>query len=200
MNAQPQEKKKITPEEYLEFEKTADIKHEYFNGEIFAMTGATPKHNLINANIISELRNHFVADNSGCRVYPGDQRVKIEAIDKFTYPDISIACEDIRFTDDSIPSLLNPLVIIEVLSDSTEAYDRGIKFRHYRLIPSLQEYILVSQHSCLVEKFFRSEEGKWLYSAHEDIEQTITIQSANCEIALSEMYRWIELQTGDGAD
>ncbi|MFO7886049.1 MAG: Uma2 family endonuclease [Desulfobacteraceae bacterium] len=84
MNAQPQEKRKITPEEYLEFEKTADIKHEYLNGEIFAMTGAKPEHNLINANIISELRNRFVADNSRCRVYPGDQRVKIEAIDKFT--------------------------------------------------------------------------------------------------------------------
>jgi len=194
MNVQPQEKREITSEEYLELERTSEDRHEYFNGEIFAMVGAKPEHNLINTNIVSELRSSFVTDSSTCRVYPSDQRVKIEAIEKFTYPDISIACGDIRFTDDSIPSLLNPLVIIEILSDSTEAYDRGIKFRHYRLIPSLQEYVLVSQTHCQVERYVSSEDGSWNYLSYESIEQTMTLESIKCDIALSEIYRWVEFQ------
>ncbi|MBF0469321.1 MAG: Uma2 family endonuclease [Desulfamplus sp.] len=193
MNAQPQNKEGITPEEYLEFEKNSETRHEYFDGEIFAMTGASPGHNLINTNIASELRNHFIAKGSACRIYQSDQRVKIESIDKFTYPDISVACEG-RFADGSIPSLLNPVVIIEILSDSTELYDRGVKFQHYRLIPSLKEYILVSQHSCLVEKFVRSNGGKWVFSSYEGMDKTIIIEAVQCEIALSEVYRWVNFQ------
>ncbi|MFP4307175.1 MAG: Uma2 family endonuclease [Desulfococcaceae bacterium] len=187
----------MTPAEYLEFERTSETKHEYFDGEVFAMAGAKPNHNLINANLISELRNRMVADESTCRVYPSDQRIKIEAIEKYTYPDISIACENIEFEDDSIPSLLNPVVIIEILSESTEAYDRGKKFTHYRLIPSLREYLLVSQDHCQVETYMRSEVGRWIYSSSESLENKIKIESIDCDLSLSEIYRWIEFEDGD---
>jgi Uma2 family endonuclease len=187
----------MTPAEYLEFERTSETKHEYFDGEVFAMAGAKPNHNLINANLISELRNRIVADESTCRVYPSDQRIKIEAIEKYTYPDLSIACGNIEFDDDSIPSLLNPVVVIEILSESTEAYDRGKKFTHYRLIPSLREYVLVSQDHCQVETYMRRDVGRWIYSSSESLEDKIKIESVDCEISLSEIYRWIEFEDGD---
>jgi len=192
-----QEKLRMTPAEYLEFERTSEIKHEYFDGEVFAMAGAKPNHNLINANIVSELRNRIVANESTCRIYPSDQRIKVEAIEKYTYPDISIACENIEFDDDSIPSLLNPVVIIEILSESTEAYDRGKKFMHYRLIPSLREYVLVSQDHCQVETYMRSDAGRWIYSSHENLENMFNVEPVNCEISLSEIYRWIVFEDGD---
>ena len=192
-----QEKLRMTPAEYLEFERTSEIKHEYFDGEVFAMAGAKPNHNLINANIVSELRNRIVANESTCRIYPSDQRIKVEAIEKYTYPDISIACENIEFDDDSIPSLLNPVVIIEILSESTEAYDRGKKFMHYRLIPSLREYVLVSQDHCQVETYMRSDVGRWIYFSHENLENMFNVEPVNCEISLSEIYRWIVFEDGD---
>lgn len=193
--APSQEKRRMTPAEYLEFEKTSETKHEYVDGEVFAM--AKPNHNLINANLISELRNRIVAGESNCRVYPSDQRIKIEAIEKYTYPDISIACEDIEFEDDSIPSLLNPVVVIEILSESTEAYDRGKKFTHYRLIPSLREYVLVSQDHCQVETYMRSDVGRWIYSSAESLEDVVTIDSLDSDISLSEIYRWIVFEDGN---
>lgn len=188
MNAQPQERIKMTREEYLYFEKTSEIKHEYFDGEIFAMTGASLNHNRISRNIAGELIN--VLKGSSCENFTGDMRVKVEAIEKYTYPDIAIVCGEIELEDKKgLDTLLNPIVIIEILSDSTEAYDRGDKFYHYRLIPSLREYILVSQKKCQVEKYVRDDDnGVWLYSSCEGMEHTTIIESIKCKLPLAEIY------------
>jgi len=187
MNAKPQENLKITLEEYLEFERNSEIKHEYFDGEIFAMTGASLNHNRISRNIAGELTN--MLKGSSCENFTGDMRVKVEAIEKYTYPDIAVVCGEIELEEKrGVDTLLNPIVIIEILSESTEAYDRGDKFSHYRLIPSLCEYILVSQKRCQVEKYVRGDEGVWLYSSYEGMKQTAIIESIKCELPLSGIY------------
>lgn len=193
MNAQPQKKTRMTPEEYLEFERTSEIKHEYFEGEIFAMVGASLNHNKISINLVRELGNRL--KDSSCDLFSNDLRVKVQEIDKYTYPDIVIVCGDIDLEKESgMETLLNPMVIIEVLSDSTEAYDRGTKFQHYRLIPSLQEYILVSQHSYLVERYVRSEDGGWRYFSYENVEHTMEIESVKCKLMLSDIYYRVEFR------
>jgi len=187
MNPQPQGKTRMTPEEYLELERVSEIKHEYFAGEIFAMVGASLNHNQISGNIFGELRNKL--KQSACRPFVNDLRVKVQEIDKYTYPDIVVVCGDIELEKESgMETLLNPIVIIEILSYSTEAYDRGTKFHHYQLIKSLQEYILVSQNSCLVEKFVRSHDDEWIYRSHDNMEKTISIESVKCELMLSDIY------------
>lgn len=191
MNAQPQEKTGMSPEDYLEFERTSEIRHEYFNGEIFAMVGASLNHNQIHVNVLTELRNQL--KTSPCRPFSNDMRVKVQEIDKYTYPDIVIVCGDIELEKTGgMETLINPVVIIEILSNSTEAYDRGTKFQHYRLIPSLQEYILISQYSCLVEKFIRGDEGSWLYFSYEEMGQIMIIKAIKCELPLQEIYHQVE--------
>jgi len=193
MNAQSQRKEKMTPQEYLEFERTTEIRHEYFDGEIFAMVGASLNHNRINGNILQKLKNQI--EGSSCDAFSSDMRVKVETIGKYTYPDVVIVCGDIKLEDEKFDTLLNPVVIIEILSDSTEAYDRGDKFTHYRLIPSLQEYLLVSQKRGQVEKYVRSEDGSWIYLSYENIEHTVVIiESVKCELMLSDIYYRVEFQ------
>lgn len=188
----PQEKQKMTPEDYLEFEKNSELRHEYFDGEIFTMVGARKNHNRVNSNVSRMLGNQLL--NRSCDVFISDMRVKIPEIEKYTYPDIVVACDKVEFAEEELDSLLNPVVIIEILSDTTESYDRGLKFTHYRLIESLQEYILISQYHCQVEKFKRDndKQGIWFYSSVEDINSSIKIDSINCELALSEVYHRVE--------
>ncbi|SLM28818.1 conserved hypothetical protein [Desulfamplus magnetovallimortis] len=188
MNAQPQKIISVTPEEYLEFERNSGIRHEYFEGEIFAMVGARKNHNLINTNIIMELGSKLKASGSFCKVFSNDMRVKVQENGKYTYPDIAVACNKIDFEDDKLDTLLNPVVIFEILSNSTEAYDRGIKFQHYQLIPSLQEYILVSQYNSIAEVYSRGKDGSWQYTAKTEMAQVIKIKSINCELSLSDIY------------
>ncbi|MBF0200207.1 MAG: Uma2 family endonuclease [Desulfamplus sp.] len=188
MNAQPQENLKITPEEYLEFERNSEIKHEYFDGEIFAMTGASLNHNLINANITAELQSKLKSNGSTCSVFSNDMRVKVLKNGKYTYPDVVIACDEIQLEDDEFDTLINPVVIIEVLSNSTEAYDRGKKFEHYQLIPSLKEYILVSQHACRMEKYARRDNFKWLYSSYNEPGESMEIDVIGCKLLLLDIY------------
>jgi len=197
MNAQPQKKTRMTPEEYLEFERNSDIKHEYFAGDIFTMVGARKNHILIGANITAELVSKFAAGNSTCRVLPNDMRVKIQNDSGYAYPDISIACGDIEFEDNNFDTLMNPIIIIEILSKSTEAFDRGDKFAYYRLIPSLQEYILVSQKRHRIERFVRKDDGTWSMFLYEDIKQTMSMETIDCEVPLSVIYRWIEFDDAD---
>ncbi|MBF0242932.1 MAG: Uma2 family endonuclease [Desulfamplus sp.] len=186
----PQEKQRMTPEDYLEFEKNSELKHEYFDGEIFAMVGARKNHNRVSSNTSRILGNQLL--NRPCDVFISDMRVKIPEIEKYTYPDIVVACDKVEFIEEELDSLLNPVVIIEILSDTTESYDRGLKFTHYRLIESLQEYILISQYHCQVEKFKRDKEGTWVYSSVEDMKASVKIDSINCELALSEIYYRVE--------
>ncbi|MBF0259246.1 MAG: Uma2 family endonuclease [Desulfamplus sp.] len=191
MNAQALKKSTMTPEEYLDFEKTSEERNEYFNGEIFAMVGASLNHNQISMNLGRELGVQL--KDSPCRPFSNDLRVKIQQIDKYTYPDVVIVCGNIELEKSGgMETLLNPVVIIEILSDSTELYDRGTKFHHYRLIPSLQEYILVSQHSCLVEKYVKSDEEQWIYTSYEQMDKIMAIESVKCELILSDIYYRVE--------
>src|SRR5262249_54874860 len=141
MSVQP--RRWYTPEEYLALEEDADFKSEYFGGEIFAMAGASEEHNTITANVVAEVRQQF--RGTPCRVYTSDMRVKGEATGLYTYPDVVAACGERRFERRGTDSLLNPTVIFEVLSPTTESYDRGRKFENYRQIESLREYILIAQ-------------------------------------------------------
>jgi len=188
---QPEPLQKITREAYLDLERKAEIKSEFFDGEMFAMAGASRKHNLILCNIISILRNQLI--DGPCNVYPSDMKVRVERINKYAYPEIAIACEPELFEDDHNDILLNPVVVIEILSDATEAYDRGKKFIHCQFIPSLVEYILVSQHSHEVERFVRQKEGAWIYSRHDGPEGRVPVGAAGCELPLWEIYRSVVL-------
>lgn len=162
MSAQPIEKRDWTPQEYLAWERQQPARHELFQGEVFAMGGATREHNLLVVNITAELRNAL--RKKPCETYPSDMRVKVPAAGLYTYPDASVVCGKPEFEDANFDTLLNPLVLVEVLSDSSERYDRGKKFEQYRSIPSLTDYVLVSQDHVLVEHFRRGEGGTWVLS------------------------------------
>ncbi|MBF0225787.1 MAG: Uma2 family endonuclease [Desulfobacterales bacterium] len=182
-----QEKNKISPEEYLDLERVSAIKSEYFDGEVFAMAGASREHNQISANIVRVLGNHLL--EKPCSVFSSDMKVKIWQIEKYTYPDIVVVCGNEEYDDENNDILLNPIVIIEILSDSTEAYDRGDKFSHYQLIDSFSEYILVSQYFCKIEKFSRQKDETWIYSKYNNMEDIVSIESVKCELPISEIYR-----------
>lgn len=188
---EPRRKPFLTPEEYLVLERQADIKSEYLNGEMFAMSGGSFPHNLISGNLVGELRQ--VLKKSPCRVCPGDQRIHIPATGLYTYPDAVVICGEPRFEDEELDTLLNPALVVEVLSPSTEAYDRGKKFEHYRSIESLAEYLLVSQTEPRVEQFLRQEDGIWLFKAFAGLGVTMPLPSLGCEIALAEIYDKVEI-------
>ena len=176
----------LSEEEYLELERNSETKHEYFDGEIFAMSGASRKHNLIVANVVGELRSQL--KKRPCRVYPSDMRLKIESTKLYTYPDVMIVCGKEIFADDREDMLLNPDVIIEVLSDSTESYDRGKKFGHYRQIASLKEYVLISQNSRKIEKFLKTEHRQWIWDETDEENPEIILESVECALHLDEIY------------
>ncbi|MBF0202165.1 MAG: Uma2 family endonuclease [Desulfamplus sp.] len=188
------EKNQMTPDEYLQFERCSEIRHEYFNGEIFAMTGGSLNHNRISRNIVRLLGNEL--KGSPCENFAGDMRVKIKENGKYTYPDIVVACGNMELENiNGVETLLNPMVIMEILSKSTEAYDRGEKFRHFRLIPSLQEYILVSQNCCMIEKYGRGDSGIWqIFNPFTDMDRIVIIDSINCELLMSEIYYRVEFE------
>jgi len=187
MTAQPQEKNKMTPREYLTRERNSfDIKHEFFNGEIFAMVGAGRNHNRININLTAKLYNKFETDKFACNLFSNDMRVKIE--DSYAYPDIVIFCGDAKFEDNEFDTLTNPVIIMEILSDSTEAFDRGDKFAYYRAIPTLKEYILISQKKIRVEQFILRDDNKWEYRSYEGTNLVLNMESIQCELPLSEIY------------
>lgn len=207
-------KYKITADEYLNSERLSEFKSEYFNGEIFAMAGASREHNQISANIIRVLGNQLL--ESPCTVFSSDMKIKIEAIEKYTYPDIVVVCGNGEFEgemdaqeyerkegkeigknykgDKQNDILLNPLVVMEILSASTEAYDRGDKFSHYQYIESFVEYLLISQSLYRVEKFMRQKNGTWIYSNYQDIGDIVKIESISCELPVAEIYRKINLR------
>ena len=199
MTVKRQKKNKMTPGEYLALARSSlDIKHEFFDGDVFAMVGAGINHNRININLAGELRNRFKADNSPCEVLSNDMRVKIE--NNYTYPDIVIFCGDAQFEDNKFDTLTNPVIIIEILSDSTEAFDRGDKFTYYRAIPALKEYILVSQKKYHVEQYIRSDNGKWEYRSYESPDQMLNMESVNCDVLLSEIYLNVNFETQSRED
>lgn len=185
--------RRLTEAEYLEIERAAERKSEFFDGEMFAMAGGSPEHSLIAANAVGELRHQL--KGRPCVVFDSNLRVKIEATGLSTYPDATVVCGPRRFARENPEALVNPTVIVEVLSDSTEADDRGKKFEHYRQLPSLREYLLVSQKEPRVEQFVRQENGQWLFHEAEDLDSTLLLPSLGVTIALSEVFANIDFST-----
>lgn len=179
-------KRTYTSEEYLALERQAEHRSEYYAGEIFAMSGASEVHNLIAGNIFASLHSQFRGHS--CRVYMSDMRVKVSASGLYTYPDVVAVCGERQFDDVQHDTLLNPNVIIEVLSPSTEAYDRGNKAAQYRQLTSLAEHLLVSQEQMHVEQYIRQADGQWLFSEVSGKEARIHLPSVKAVLALAEIY------------
>ncbi len=178
--------------EYLEFERTAKEKHEYYAGMIYAMAGGTPEHSLLAANVIRMLGN-LVIDRP-CTVYTSDLRIRITTTGLSTYPDVSVVCGPVERAADDPHAIANPTLLVEVLSDTTEAYDRGEKFAHYRRLPTLREYMLVSQRQPRLEVFQRTKDGGWLLHEAVSDERVVLISlGSDLAVAVNEVYRNVNL-------
>ena len=183
----------ISEEEYLELEEESLEKHEYFDGEIFAMAGGTAEHNVLGANVIVSLGSQL--RGKPCRVATSDQRVKVSAEGLYTYPDAVVYCPPFQFDSIKKTTLLNPVVIIEVLSASTADYDKGKKFDSYKKIESLRDYVLISQDEMRVEHFHRNERDEWIHDAQSTASSAITLASIDCVLPLADVYDGIEVPT-----
>lgn len=186
MSAQPQPKPYLTPEEYLALERQAETKSENWRGETYLMAGASTRHTIIGANTLAEL----VVQLKGrpCTAHTNDLRVKAARAGLYTYSDVTVVCGKAEFEDRNEDTLLNPTVLIEVLSPSTEAYDRGAKFEFYRTLESLSDYLLISQSKPLIEHFARQPDDRWLLSTYEGLDAVAPIPSIGCELRLAEVY------------
>jgi Uma2 family endonuclease len=185
-------KTKITPEEYLEMERKAEYKSEYFNGEMFSITGANRFHCLISANLNGLLWQQRKVRNF--EAYSSKMRVFVPKTGLYTYPDVVVVCGEPKFQDKVFDTLLNPTLLIEVLSESTESYDRGKKFAHYRSIESLQEYVLVSTDEARIEKYVKHGDVFWFFTEAVGLEAEIEFSSIECRIALAEVYDKIDFE------
>ncbi len=184
MSAEPQ--RHLTVEEYLALERESETRHEYLDGEIFAMSGASREHNLIGTNIVGAL--HPQLKRSGCEQYANDMRVWIPSAGLYTYPDVVVVCDPPHFEDDERETLLNPTLIVEVLSPSTEDYDRGRKFAYYRSIPSLQVFVLVAQDRAHVEVFTRQPDDRWLLWETDDLDGTLELPEIGATLKMADVY------------
>jgi Uma2 family endonuclease len=179
-------------DDWLAIERAADDQRsEFVAGEVFAMTGATEQHNLIVGNVVRELGNALKREP--CRVYPSDLKVRIEADDVGTYPDAMVICGERAFHDDRRDVVTNPTLIVEVLSDSSEAYDRGDKFAHYRRLPSLAAYLLLSQDRMQAELFVRRPDDTWQFNAFTGADDRIPLAPTDTEVILGELYDKVAL-------
>ena len=185
----------ITPADYLVLERKALIKSEYLNGRIYAMSGASLQHNRIVAGLAVTVGNQL--RRKSCEPFFGDMRVKVSPTGLYTYPDVVIVCGELRLEDQAFDTLLNPTVIIEVLSDSTEKYDRGEKFAHYRALDSLTDYLLVAQNQPRIERFNRQAEGHWLYSVADGLDAQINVGVMDCVLRLNEIYERVSFAAPD---
>jgi Uma2 family endonuclease len=186
MAANPE--RRYTLEEYLELDRTSEERLEFWDGEVFCMSGGSRSHDQIIINCIVKLSARLGA--SKCRVFSADMRIKVPSAPPYRYGDLSALCGEAEFEEVSgVDTLVNPELIVEVLSPSTEAYDRGDKFTHYKSIPTLREYLLVSQHRPHVTHLFKQDDGKWIHSEANDLESSVRLDSLDCELPLSEIYR-----------
>jgi Uma2 family endonuclease len=179
----------VSPEEYLSLERRAEFKSEYFDGVVYAMAGGSERHNLITGNLVTELNIRL--RERPCRVYPSDMKVRVPNSKRFFYPDVSVICGETRFADEMKDVILNPILVVEVLSESTEAFDRGKKFSSYQQIESLREYLLVAQDEFVVEHYLRQEDG-WLYTKASGPEADLALPALDCRIDLSDIYNKVE--------
>lgn len=176
----------VTPEAYLDMDRQAATKSEYCDGQIIAFAGASKSHNLIVANLVAGLHGQLL--HRPCNVYPSDMRVQISQTGMYAYPDVVVTCGAEQFADERDDVLLNPVVLVEVLSETTAAYDRGAKFEHYRRIPSLREYLLITQEPYRVDHYTRQNDTQWLLTEFHDPESRIQLSSIQCELALKDIY------------
>ena len=176
----------LTPAEYLNMERKAVTKNEYLNGQIVAMSGASNAHNIITMNTANQLYNQLV--DRDCLVYASNMRVRVQDPVSYVYPDVAVVCGEPRFEDDVFDTLLNPTVVIEVLSPSTAAYDRHEKFTRYQQIASLREYILISQSRMHVEHHLR-QENQWCATEFQEFDDMVSVNSIKCELQLRHIYR-----------
>lgn len=176
----------VSAQEYLALEKQAAYKSEYIAGTIVAMSGASREHNLIVTNIVTSLGQQL--RGRSCEVYASDMRVKMPASDLCVYPDVVVVCGTPQFEDSDLDTLLNPTLVIEVLSQSTEFRDRGVKAQGYRLIDSLTEYLLIAQDRCRIEQYTRQADNQWLLVDLYTLEETVNLVSTRCTLLLQDVY------------
>jgi Uma2 family endonuclease len=193
MSAQPHPR--LTPEQYLAIERAAEFKSEYYNGEMFAMSGGSSRHAIIAMNIGAELRSGL--RNKGCRVASSDLRVGVMPAGLYTYPDVVVVCGDLMFADHEKDTLVNPALLVEVLSPSSEAHDRGFKWEQYEQIESLREYVLVAQSKPRVEVYTRQPGGGWLFTDFTGLDAHARFPGVDCEIPLAEIYLGVSFEARD---
>jgi Uma2 family endonuclease len=179
----------LTPAEYLARERAAEFKSEFYRGEMFAMSGANGRHVRICVNLLRRLDEKL--ENKPCAPFNSDMRVKVTETGLYTYPDASIACGDIQFEDASQDVLLNPKIIFEVLSKSTERRDRGWKFDQYTKLTTMAEYVLVSQEQSLIERFVRQQDGNWMLERLNNLDSSLKLDSVEIELPLHQVYSGI---------
>jgi Uma2 family endonuclease len=180
----------LTPQEYLARERLAEFRSEFYRGETFAMSGGSPRHSLIGTNALRELS--AALRGRPCTAYNSDLRILISASGLYTYPDASVICGEIEFDDRFRDTVLNPTLLAEVLSISTEAYDRGKKFEHYRKIPSLRKYLLISQDRPAVERFARNPDDTWTLTVTSGLDQSIVLTAIGVTLSLAELYEKVD--------
>jgi Uma2 family endonuclease len=185
MSAVPQIKY-LTPEEYLAIERQAEYKSEYVEGVMYAMAGGSPQHNSVSVNILTLINLHLW--ESPCKVFNSEMKVRVPSSRKYHYPDVTIVCEKPEYADDEKDVLLNPLLIVEVLSKSTQGYDKGKKFLYYQEIDSFREYLLVAQDHPLVQHYVRQPDGSWIYKKIDGLEQSAELMTINCRLKLKDIY------------
>ncbi len=178
-------------EAYLALEAKSETKYEFRDGFIVAMAGGTPAHGLIAANITRALGNAIISTNKPCSPYSSDVKIHIEATNRTFYPDLSIVCGKAIPSEKDHHALINPILIVEVLSERTVAFDRGAKFSHYRQIPSLKEYVLISQDEPILDTFYRTEDGTWEINTIQEMSEKVLFKSISCEVAMSDIYRMV---------
>ena len=174
--------------EYLEYEDASEIKHEYERGEILAMTGGTLNHAILCGNAYSEIRNGILKKAMPCTPFGSEARIHIAAVDSIVYPDTMVICGDMQVSDADKEAVINPLVIVEVLSKSTESYDRGAKFYKYQQLASFKEYLLIAQDQAVVDSFFKTENDSWEIARYSGLDTKLPIKSLGFEILLKELY------------
>ncbi len=181
----------ISSEDYLGLERKAEYKSEFYAGEVFALAGASVRHNLIAGNVLATLYRQI--ESGDCQVYPGDLRMKVPDIPYYSYPDVTVVCGPPLLEDEHRDNLLNPIVIVAVLSPSTDRYNRGSKFESYRRIETLREYILVAQDSYRVEHFDKQADGTWIFSELTGFDSILKLSSINCKLPLKNIYHKVDL-------
>ena len=196
MAANPEHR--YTLEEYFELERTSEERFEFWNGEIFCMSGADPQHERIIRNMLIHLTARTGAH--GCETFPSNLRIKVPSAPPYRYADLSALCDEAQFEEiGGVRTLTNPQLLVEVLSPSTENYDRVKKFTHYKSIPTLREYLLVEQQRPHVTRLFKQDDGTWVHTEVNELESTLTLTSLGCELPLTEIYAGVSFDAPAGA-